>query len=1206
MNNRFKLNNLTIAMTCMFFATYATAEEASVKSQDRERKKEEIEVIAVTGFQGSLQRAMNNKRFSDGVTDSIHAEDVGKSTDQNIADALSRVTGVTVQEADGEGTKISVRGANSNLNNISINGVSLTSGLSGSGSNATAEQGVDLSSFSSDILSSIEVQKTAAADQDEGSLGANVVLKTIKPLSLQDPKRSVELQGRYNDYSEEADRKLSLTFSDKFLDESLGIIFTFADETQHTRKDEYKASWDDEVFSADAGRATDFLTGEAITEKQEFLSQSAQSYFLNLNERNRQSATLGLQYQPDDNTDIQLDLTHSKQEILLENHQYDLQIRLNSKNKKTDPQQDWWTINTENHTLVKRLDRFNKGRVYRFSGGSELENNVATLNIEHDFTDTFSANLILGYSKTEQDSLPNARVLLAGKSPTKRLPLASDDPDVVTLQPQGYDCTSGSCQIIANEGFIQFPDGETNPSKGIAPGQTNPLDVHNFRVANINTNEDHNSDTNKSLFLDFDWDVEYMGVTKVEFGGKYSNRVKDVYSLTTRIVNNTIVVDENGDEISLGGLTQISMADVLVPGDFPVDNFMDEIADPNQVHFLGGWGLIDPFKALGIASGSEGNGIDVRPLEDDSGSRIIEQDAKALYGKVNFEYFDGDLTGNVGLRYVRTDTSAEAFNKVEFQKSSIMYDIYDLVYNRGVANTSLPICDFEAEYPTNNGEPDRDQYPLNLPSSGSCAEWQLLYDFDLEDPSTYPEFVTQGGQTFLAPSAIDPNNPNYILQVAYNDDGTVAQVINNGVANLAGRFNNNPSLNAWLDRSTVEQYIDPVTGQPLGVKAGLRSKRAKGSASNSVLLPSLNLNYKFSDELIGRFSTSKTMARPRFDSTTPSANIDERYVSAWGIGKANNVNLKPLESTNVDLSLEWYFNDSGLLSAAYFHKDMTNFEEEVTETYIWKDIRTDYDLASFEALSDILIVPTVSTDSAGNPIADPLNAQINQYEETPATILDDTGATCMPDRSAHVDLSDSLPFSCHTARLATVRNGKGATTEGIELTYTQSYDFLPGVWSGLGLSVNYTYAKSEKDIEVSSTTGVSVTPLPQAFTPEHSANTTVFWEKDGLMLRLAHRYNSVQLVNDNFAFGQGVSWIDATNRLDFSSTYKVNDFITLTFQALNLTDDVNRTFLTSRNYTINGEIFDEGSALGGGVDSSRTISEYRTGRQYRLGLRMNF
>ena len=193
MSASFKLKPLVLAMMPLLFASnsatvFAQDTDAQNTPSEEEKKKkaeEDLEVIKVSGYRGSVIRSINAKKFSDGVQDSIFAEDIGKSTDQNIADALSRVTGVTVQEADGEGTRISVRGAGAALNQISLNGVALTSGLNGSGSNqSVSDESVDLSTFSSDILSSINVIKTAAADHDEGSLGANVILKTFKPLSL--------------------------------------------------------------------------------------------------------------------------------------------------------------------------------------------------------------------------------------------------------------------------------------------------------------------------------------------------------------------------------------------------------------------------------------------------------------------------------------------------------------------------------------------------------------------------------------------------------------------------------------------------------------------------------------------------------------------------------------------------------------------------------------------------------------------------------------------------------------------------------------------------------------------------------------------------------------------------------------------------------------------------------------------------------------
>ncbi len=185
MQHNFRLSAVSAAIITSLISLSAFAQEDEEKEKIKLQK--DIEIIEVQGIKSSLRKAVNAKRFSDNVSDSIHAEDVGKSTDQNIADALSRVTGVSIQEEGGEGTRISIRGAGPSLNQISMNGVALTGGLStdGSSAGATNDNSVDLSSFSSDILSSIDVIKTSSADNDEGSLGASVVLITMKAHSAQ-------------------------------------------------------------------------------------------------------------------------------------------------------------------------------------------------------------------------------------------------------------------------------------------------------------------------------------------------------------------------------------------------------------------------------------------------------------------------------------------------------------------------------------------------------------------------------------------------------------------------------------------------------------------------------------------------------------------------------------------------------------------------------------------------------------------------------------------------------------------------------------------------------------------------------------------------------------------------------------------------------------------------------------------------------------
>ncbi|WP_077342145.1 TonB-dependent receptor [Pseudocolwellia agarivorans] len=1226
MHHMFKKTTLCAAILTSLAVNAVHAEEENNKN--KKQAEQEVEVIEVTGFRGSLQKAINAKRFSDGVTDSIHAEDVGKSTDQNIADALSRVTGVTVQEADGEGTKISVRGAGASLNQISLNGVTLTSGLSNpsGGSNAVAEQSVDLSAFSSDILSSIDVVKTASAEHNEGSLGANVILKTVQPLELKNAKRSFEYQGRYNDYSGNFDRKIAGTFSDKFFDDTVGVIITVSDETQKSRQDRYRNSYDSKAQSIRDGGSRDLKTNKIIRtytpadmdnfdeasfdpsasiagfdpdqhvyqitptegEYQAF-SLASSAYDLNLNERKRQSITGGFQFYLGDDTELQLDLSHSNQDVKEDTHRYDMQFDINWVPEDYAPVHNFWTVDRENNTLAKRLVPQSKGRIYRDVGGYEVDNNVASLRLEHNITDTFNVSLVAGYSNTKQETKPdNASMLLEpGAISIDDLPypeydgngniIPSANNNQYVIQPTGYDCTSGTCYLVTGNDFVRY----SSPDERVTTSPTNPLDPNLFRVARITKYEATNNDTNKSIFLDFDWDVDFLGINQVEFGAKYSNRKKDVYSFRSDTSSNNVegVGDGESAPVTFDDLNSLTLGDVLENGSFPVNDFMKGLLpSAGQQDFLKGWGLVSTEKAFALASDKE-----VRLKNSPAGSREIEQDTSALYAQLNFNYMDNRITGNIGLRYVETKTSAEAYNRVRFQSNSNVFDVYDLVFNKQIANTDLPECDIVNRI-ASNGKPNFDQFPESgYPGSNGAP---LCHD---------PRWI------FVADK---PSNPK-TLDVDYS--GNIPVVLTNDPHSKGKKR----VLKEWNDLTTNNNTIWDINGNPInggeprGNIASDRSFIGTDSAKNHMLLPSLNINFALNDDMILRFGTSKTMARPRFDSTTPKLEIIEGN-GPQGRGSAGAVDLKPLESNNLDLSFEWYFSESGLASIALFNKDMKNFEETVTETYLWRDIRENYSLEGIANLNEILIVPE-RTGELG--IYD-----LEQTVQTPAIggLTDASGNgvdtsgdfACMPDRMAQWETRRELTLGCHQIALRQIRNGKGANIRGAEISYTQNYDFLPGVFSGLGASVNYTFSDSESEQEVLITGGIAK-PLPQANTPKHSGNMTLFWENDDIMMRLAARYTGEQLISRSI--NNGAEWKDKATRLDFSSSYKVNKNISVTFQALNLTDEVIRTFWTSTESILNGEVIDEGNVLdGSNATTSRTLQEYKTGRQFRLGVRANF
>ena len=86
-------------------------------------------------------------------------------------------------------------------------------------------------------------------------------------------------------------------------------------------------------------------------------------------------------------------------------------------------------------------------------------------------------------------------------------------------------------------------------------------------------------------------------------------------------------------------------------------------------------------------------------------------------------------------------------------------------------------------------------------------------------------------------------------------------------------------------------------------------------------LPSFNFIYDLRDDLVLRVAASKVIARPRYTNMTPYVATDDTTLT----GSTGNPELKPYESNNYGASLEWYFTPSSVLSAEYFHRDISNY-----------------------------------------------------------------------------------------------------------------------------------------------------------------------------------------------------------------------------------------------------------------------------------------
>lgn len=146
-------------------------------------------------------------------------------------------------------------------------------------------------------------------------------------------------------------------------------------------------------------------------------------------------------------------------------------------------------------------------------------------------------------------------------------------------------------------------------------------------------------------------------------------------------------------------------------------------------------------------------------------------------------------------------------------------------------------------------------------------------------------------------------------------------------------------------------------------------------------------------------------------------------------------------------------------------------------------------------------------------------------------------------------------------------NGDGGRITGVELAWQQTFDFLPGLWDGLGVYANYTYADSEAELPF----GIGKTPLPG--TSEHNANVALFYDKHDLNLRLSYNWRSEYIQ----AFDVGdrelnVFW-DERPLLDFTASYAFDKRWDAFFEGSNLTDSKQRRYQGQPNRVLELEQF---------------------------------
>ena len=143
---------------------------------------ETMETVTVTGYRASLTDSTNAKRASVSFSDAIFAEDIGKFPDSNVAEAVNRIPGVTIQrEIDGTGMRIAIRGMDTNYTKILLNNTAVATPTAGPITGGGSNREVDLNMFPTELFTQLTVSKSQTSDMLEGGAAGVVNMRTMRP-----------------------------------------------------------------------------------------------------------------------------------------------------------------------------------------------------------------------------------------------------------------------------------------------------------------------------------------------------------------------------------------------------------------------------------------------------------------------------------------------------------------------------------------------------------------------------------------------------------------------------------------------------------------------------------------------------------------------------------------------------------------------------------------------------------------------------------------------------------------------------------------------------------------------------------------------------------------------------------------------------------------------------------------------------------------
>jgi len=332
-------------------------------------------------------------------------------------------------------------------------------------------------------------------------------------------------------------------------------------------------------------------------------------------------------------------------------------------------------------------------------------------------------------------------------------------------------------------------------------------------------------------------------------------------------------------------------------------------------------------------------------------------------------------------------------------------------------------------------------------------------------------------------------------------------------------------------------------------------------------LPNLDLRADLRDELVMRASYGKSIGRPGWNAIQGGLSVQDAYLRLGGMGNRGNPGLLPLESNNLDLSLEWYYQDGSYLSLGYFRKNIKNFIGNRISRETPYEIYTPLGGAYWnEAIAAggcgetnlVCIRDYIFLNHAGDPGV--VHTGQNAAGQQTGTI---TGLPGDP----------RAPFA-----ITTPVNQRSDTLDGFEINLQHMFGS-----SGFGIAANYTKVDSKLRPD-----NASLEAQYPMLGLSDSANLVLFYDKSGWQVRAAYNWRDEFVSNIGGGSGGAVTnptYTERYGQLDINVTYALSERLSVFVEGINLTDETQRSWIRHPNM------------LG---EASQTGPRYMFGARYRF------